>query len=212
MLNRQLYANKNKTEISKNIMNTIDVIQEAIAARRCIRFRYYKWTVSKTMTEKHKDKVYKVSPETLVWADENYYLVGYDENDKKMKHFRVDKIEYIRMDLETESSIHFKSKDDIPLYLGKFFNMFGSDKDEQITLLCKKGYMENVIIDRFGKNVTMMDTDKDYFTTFVRVFPSDAFLSWLIGFGDNVKITDPPYLKEKMKTLTEKIYKLYSEE
>ncbi|MBO5418062.1 MAG: WYL domain-containing protein [Clostridia bacterium] len=208
-LNRQLYATKNKTDVTKNIMSTIDVIQEAISLGYCIKFRYYKWTVKKELVEKHSGKVYTVSPATLAWADENYYLVGYDEDDKKMKHFRVDKIKYIRMDNELKSSSHFSTKDDIPLYLGKFFSMFGSDSDEQITLLCKKGFMENVIIDRFGKKVTMMDTDDEHFTTFIRVYPSKSFLSWLISFGDDVKIIDPPNLKEQMKELSEKIYQLY---
>lgn len=35
---------------------------------------------------------YVVSLLHLVWDDENYYLIAYDENAVKVKHYRVDKI------------------------------------------------------------------------------------------------------------------------
>lgn len=37
-------------------------------------------------------RFYQVSPWLLTWDDENYYLVAYDADAGKMKHYRVDKM------------------------------------------------------------------------------------------------------------------------
>ena len=41
-----------------------------------------KWTVQS----------YTVSPYILVWDDENYYLIGFDDDSKEIRHYRVDKM------------------------------------------------------------------------------------------------------------------------
>ena len=38
-----------------------------------------------------------VSPWALTWDDENYYLVAYDAGAEKIKHYRVDKMQEIRV-------------------------------------------------------------------------------------------------------------------
>ena len=43
---------------------------------------------------------YEVSPLHLVWDDENYYLVAYDEKAGKVKHYRVDKMRNMELMLE----------------------------------------------------------------------------------------------------------------
>ncbi|WP_243143525.1 WYL domain-containing protein [Pseudobutyrivibrio xylanivorans] len=44
------------------------------------------------MEPKKEGKKYRGSPWALTWADENYYLVAYDSEDGKVKHYRVDKM------------------------------------------------------------------------------------------------------------------------
>ena len=42
-----------------------------------------------------------VSPYDLVWDNEYYYLVAYDGADRKIKHYRIDRMERIKV-LEKE--------------------------------------------------------------------------------------------------------------
>ena len=46
----------------------------------------------KKMELKHEGAYYSVSPWALCWDDEKYYLIGYDNRERKIKHFRVDKM------------------------------------------------------------------------------------------------------------------------
>ncbi len=41
---------------------------------------------------RHNGAWYHISPWGLSWDDENYYLVGYDSDAEKIKHYRVDKM------------------------------------------------------------------------------------------------------------------------
>ena len=44
------------------------------------------------MELRHDGALYEVSPWSLSWDDENYYLIAYDSNEGIIKHFRVDKM------------------------------------------------------------------------------------------------------------------------
>ena len=84
-LRRQVFIyNRPKTENS-GIYENVDNIHQAINTNRKIGFHYTAWTVKKTLVQRHGGQLYKVSPWSLTWDDENYYLVGFDEQDGKIK-------------------------------------------------------------------------------------------------------------------------------
>jgi predicted DNA-binding transcriptional regulator YafY len=68
------------------------MLHTAIFNNRQIAFVYADWTLKKKLEARHDGALYRVSPLHLVWDDEYYYLIGFDENAKKVKHFRVDKM------------------------------------------------------------------------------------------------------------------------
>ena len=53
--------------------------------------------VRKELVQKKNGAEYIVSPWALTWDDENYYMVGYEEASGKIKHYRVDKMQEIRI-------------------------------------------------------------------------------------------------------------------
>ena len=44
---------------------------------------------------RHDGAWYHISPWALVWDDENYYLIGFDSESSKIKHYRVDKMMHL---------------------------------------------------------------------------------------------------------------------
>ena len=75
----------------------VDAIHNAISENKKIKFQYYQWNVKKEMELRHNGAWYHISPWGLSWDDENYYLVGYDSDAGKIKHYRVDKMLHIQM-------------------------------------------------------------------------------------------------------------------
>ena len=56
-----------------------DVISDVISQNKKIRYKYFEHTVEKTRRYRHNGNFYEVSPFALIWDDENYYLIGFDD-------------------------------------------------------------------------------------------------------------------------------------
>ena len=70
--------NRPKTE-NETIYYNVDMLHAAIFHNRQITFQYVEWTVRKELEFRHDGAYYVVSPLHLVWDDENYYLIAFDE-------------------------------------------------------------------------------------------------------------------------------------
>jgi predicted DNA-binding transcriptional regulator YafY len=62
------------------------------------------------MALRHEGAFYHISPWGLSWDDENYYLVGYDSQAEKIKHYRVDKMLRIQMTNESREGKEYFNK------------------------------------------------------------------------------------------------------
>lgn len=91
-LQRQVYIFGRIKTSNRRTYLTIDTIFKAINENYQIQFHYCKWNIHKELEKRRDGSSYTVSPWCLVWDNENYYLLGYDALDKKLKHYRVDKM------------------------------------------------------------------------------------------------------------------------
>ena len=188
-LQRQVFVSGRIKTMNESIYYTVDAIHNAISADKKIKFQYYQWNEKKEMELRHSGAWYHISPWGLSWNNENYYLVGYDSEEEKIKHFRVDKMLHIKLSKESrEGNEHFK-KLDMADYAKKSFGMFGG-KERTVKLLVKNN-LAGVIIDRFGKDVMMIPADNEHFTVSVDIHVSKQFLGWVFSLGENIKILGP---------------------
>ena len=206
-LQRQVYVSGRIKTMNESIYYTIDAIHHAISENKKIQFQYFQWNVKKEMELRHEGAYYHISPWGLSWDDENYYLVGYDSEAGKIKHYRVDKMLRIRMtEEEREGREHFK-KLDMADYSKKSFGMFGG-KEKRVKLLVDNS-MAGVIIDRFGKDLMMIPAGDHQFTVNVDVHVSGQFLGWIISLGEGVKIVAPEEVLEMMQKEIERLSRQY---
>ena len=195
-LQRQVFVSGRIKTMNESIYYTVDAIHNAISADKKIKFQYYQWNEKKEMELRHSGAWYHISPWGLSWNNENYYLVGYDSEEEKIKHFRVDKMLHIKLSKESrEGNEHFK-KLDMADYAKKSFGMFGG-KERTVKLLVKNN-LAGVIIDRFGKDVMMIPADNEHFTVSVDIHVSKQFLGWVFSLGENIKILGPDDVVEMM--------------
>ena len=150
---------------------------------------------------------YEISPWSLMWDDENYYLIGYDSDNDKIKHYRVDKMLHMSiMEQNREGKKAFRAFN-LPRYTKSLFGMFGGEETE-VTLVGKND-MVGIVIDRFGKDIPIIPGDKDHFRTKVTVAVSRQFLGWIISLGEGIKITGPETVVDKMKNEVERLNRQY---
>ena len=207
-LQRQVYVSGRIKTMNESIYYTVDAIHNAISENKKIKFQYYQWNVKKEMELRHNGAWYHISPWGLSWDDENYYLVGYDSDAEKIKHYRVDKMLHIRFSSENREGKEFFNKLDMADYAKKSFGMFGG-KEQTVKLLVKNNLV-GVIIDRFGKNVILFPTDDEHFTVNVNVHVSRQFLGWVFSLGEQVKIISPDEVVEQMKREIERLKSQYN--
>ena len=206
-LQRQVYVSGRIKTMNESIYYTVDAIHNAISENKKIKFQYYQWNVKKEMELRHNGAWYHISPWGLSWDDENYYLVGYDSDAEKIKHYRVDKMLHIRLSSESREGKEFFKKLDMADYAKKSFGMFGG-KEQTVKLLVKNN-LAGVIIDRFGKNAILFPTDDEYFTVNVEVHVSRQFLGWVFSLGDGIKIVGPDDVVEEMRMEVTRLIQQY---
>ena len=197
-LQRQVYVSGRIKTMNESIYYTVDTIHNAISENKKIKFQYYQWNVKKEMELRHNGAWYHISPWGLSWDDENYYLVGYDSDAEKIKHYRVDKMLHIKLSNESREGKDYFKKLDMADYAKKSFGMFGG-KEQTVKLLVKNS-LAGVIVDRFGKDVMMFPADEDHFTVNVGLHVSRQFLGWIISLGEDIKIAGSDEVVEQMKT------------
>ena len=188
-LHRQVFVAGRVKTMNESIYYNVDRIHTAIAENSRITFQYFQWNVAKKMELRHNGALYEVSPWSLSWDDENYYLIAYDSSEKIIKHFRVDKMLHIQSNgRRREGEQEFKSFD-MAAYARKVFGMYAG-KEETVRIECDNS-LAGVVIDRFGKDVTMIPIDDKHFSVSVDVAVSRQFLAWIIGLGEGVRLVSP---------------------
>ena len=196
-LQRQVIISGRIKAMNESIYYNVDKLHEAIGTDRQIRFKYFRWNINKEMELRKDGAWYQVSPWALMWDDENYYLVGYDAEDGKIKHYRVDKMWRISVaDRKREGKEQFKAFN-MPRYTKSLFGMFGGE-EVKVTLEAENG-MVGILLDRFGKDIPVKPVDADHFRTSVVVAVSSQFLGWIMALGDGVKIIGPDKVVARMK-------------
>ncbi len=192
-LQRQVYvAGRIKTE-NESIYYNIDNIHRAIQENKQIGFRYLDWNLKKKLEPREKE-LRVVSPWALIWQLENYYLAAYDEKDTRIKHYRVDKMGEVTVLEQTRCGMEQFEKTDLANYTNQTFGMYGGEQ-EMVTLQMPNRLV-GVVLDRFGKEVSLRSVDEGYFQVRVQVAVSGQFFGWLAGIGEEVRIVSPEAVRK----------------
>lgn len=197
LLHRQVYMSGRVKTINENIYYNVDILHNAIAKKVKITFQYFQWNVNKEMILRRNGSVYEVSPWALSWDDDNYYLIAFDGREDRIKHFRVDKMLHIELSDEKREGKGEFAQFDIVLYHRKMFSMFAGE-EETVKLECANE-LAGVIIDRFGKDVSLHKKDDTHFTVNVKVAVSRKFFSWVMALGEGVQVLSPQGVVEQIK-------------
>lgn len=204
-LQRQVYVvGRVKTE-NESIYYNVDTIHKAIHENVEISFTYLEWTLEKELKPKKEGEKYTVSPWALLWQDENYYLVAYDDNAKTVKHYRVDKMGTVMLSGKKRMGQEIFDKINLVHYTKSTFSMYGGGV-ETVTLKMSN-YLIGVVIDRFGKDVEIRKKDSEHITVRIKAAISGQFFGWLAGLGKDVTIASPVEIKEQYMMWLEEIMK-----
>ncbi len=190
-LSRRVYVD-DRAE-NKSVLYAVDAIHSAINSSHTVKFKYFKYSVEKKKEYHKGGEEYDVSPLSLVWNDENYYMIGFDEQEKIVKNFRVDKMSSVAETEKPRSKEALSLEIDPSLYTRRVFGMWGGD-EELVTLECADS-LAGVIIDRFGTGA-FFERGDGVFRVRLRITASPNFFAWVAGFGGQMRIISPDSVRE----------------
>ena len=204
-LERRSYVPNRIRSENDSVFYGIDNIHACIDNDRKISFKYFTYTANKKKRYLKKGEPYIASPYALMWGDNNYYLVAFEQG--KIKHFRVDKMDNILpLDDEREGKAEFKAMK-LSERSTKVFSMYGGR--EEAVKLKFSNHLTGVAIDRFGKNVMMIPEGDKHFIVNVDVEVSPQFFGWLCGLGRAVKVIFPESVAKEMSNFVSGIAEMY---
>lgn len=186
-LKRQIYTIGRVKSENKSIFYVVDVIFRAINQKQKISFQYFEYNARKERIPRRDGEPYLLSPYTMLYNEDRYYVLGFSETHGKIVTFRVDRMgvpkllpEPIRPEPEGFDPVD---------YTVNIFSMYDGEM-QTVRLLCENRLMNNVI-DQFGDEFSAEIADNEHFTAEVEVSVSQTFYAWVFQFAGAVRIIGP---------------------
>ena len=209
-LRRQVYVTNRIKTMNESIYYNVDEIHRGIAENKKIRFHYFEYTVKKERRFRRDGAWYESSPFALSWDDENYYLVGFDSEVGRIKHFRVDKMADICAMEEPRDGQDIYEALDMGVYAQKTFGMF-TGQETSIRLRFENDLV-GAVLDRLGREIMLIPDGESHFTVHTNVVVSPQFFAWVLGFGNKAKILGPEQVVAGIQEHIRSVAALYQEE
>ena len=203
LLDKRVHVRGRIKNQSDSIFHSVDVIHEALQRKRKVQFLYFSYGTDLKRSARHDGKRYELTPVQVVYSDGNYYLAAYDDDDKAIKTFRIDRMELLQMSATAATRCAAIANYEFADFAYQSFGMF-SGEPVSATLHVSAPLMDT-IVDRFGTDLDIVRSTANYADVRVNVQKSPQFFGWVAGLNGGVTIKAPKKLdaeyKEWLKSL-----------
>ena len=206
-LTRQVVVqNRTRTDNDES-RDELDKIFQAINERKQISYSYFDYDLRKRRMYRYKDDIKCISPWAVIYDNNFYYLLAYDG--KKMRVYRIDHMEGVEVEeAEAEGLEEFK-KIKLSDYTKQTFGMYSGEL-QSVTMRFPNN-MVGTVLDRFGREVTLMKADDRHFRITVPIAVSPQFYGWVFGLKNMVTIESPQSVVDGMKEMLAAVEKRYED-
>ena len=201
-LRRHVYVSGRAKSENEQGYYIVDAIHEAIDTRRKIRLIYTDYDVNKKRYMTNDGSPYTVSPYTLEWDGDYYYLRGFCDERQAVRTFRIDRIAE-QPKILNQIAVSLPEDYSPAQYSKCVFRMFDTDQPEEVQLLCHVSTMKH-IIDHFGMDVETEPIDEEHFRADILVCTSSTFYRWIFGFNGKMRILGPELVKTAYQEMLRK--------
>jgi predicted DNA-binding transcriptional regulator YafY len=197
-LRRQVFVVGRAKSDNATVYYSIDRIHHAINENRKITFKYFDYGIDKRRKYRKNGEAYAVTPVTLCWNDDCYYLIAYGAKHDGLAHYRVDRMSEVNVSDEKGDAFDRK-RFDAAEHVKRVFGMY-SGEIVRATLAFDESLV-NVVLDHFGKDARLYGIGNGRFEVNADVSVSSVFLAWMFQFGGHAEIKAPDSLIETMREL-----------
>lgn len=185
---------KNSPDTSQ-IMQIIEVINDAINKRRKIKFKTFTYNIKKQPVPTRVEQV--MSPCFLYEAGTHVYVIGYGENMGDILCQRIDRI-FGTPEMTDEFAIA-ACDPNLDKHVSAAFGL--QDVGIKEVELQVDNSLMDAIIDEFGMDVTTYACDQNSFRVIALIGTSQAFYNWVFSFQGKIKIKGPDTVRMEYEQL-----------
>lgn len=201
-ISNQIRLTPNKKE-NNHVFYSINTLQEAIAQKRKVTFQYFDFSLKNEKKYRKNATDYSFFPLTLIFENQRYYCIGYSEKYDNFSHYRIDKMDHVKLQevflLNKPFSVKSYVQSNFKLTLGDI---------ENVTIQFNNG-VSSIVQDAFGSELFLIKKEDETFTINLSTSLSPTFISWILQFGSKAKVLKPQKLIDMILSLTSEIQKEY---
>lgn len=180
--------NTNK-HTNESIYYNVQALEEAINRKKKVSFFYFDLNENGDRVHRKEKSRYIVNPVALVFNDDNYYLVCYNDKYNNLSNYRVDRMERVDVEsadiTESDCTKNFNLAD----YREQAFKMYTGRLHEVVIQI--DASLIDVIHDKFGEDTKMINQENGNFITTVSVQASPVFYGWCLVLNSKLRILAP---------------------
>ena len=177
---------------NEHIYYNVDTIEAAIQSNRKIIFYYFDLDENGTKIYRRDHHHYVVEPISLVFNEDNYYLISYSSRHDGTANYRIDRMESVELVDELICEKAIALRDEVSGYTEQVFKMYGGPTIE-VTLEFDDTLI-GVVYDKFGEESKMTRTSDHTISATVHVQISPTFWGWIFQFMGKMSILSPEQL------------------
>ncbi|SDA29500.1 Predicted DNA-binding transcriptional regulator YafY, contains an HTH and WYL domains [Ruminococcus sp. YE71] len=174
---------------NEHIYYNVSILEQTIRDKQKVAFKYFDLDEKLNKVYRRDGAVYETEPFALVFNNDNYYLMTYDQSaDGEVRNYRVDRMDSVEIlpdsiSKEAKAKIRTVSK-----YTEQVFRMYGG-RNAKVTLMFDKKLI-GTVYDKFGEKTKIRKKDEQYQAE-VEVQISPTFWSWVVTFNGQMNIAEP---------------------
>ena len=186
--NNIIYVNTRK-HTNESIYYNVDIIDGAIYYNKKVKFKYFDINEEKQKVYRKNGEFYKVEPISLVYNEDNYYLVAYDPSSDLVRNYRIDRMNSVERVAEFVSKKVKEMRKGISDVAASEFKMFSGELRD-VTLRFDSSIL-GAVYDKFGEDIKVEKFGRSKLATTVKVQVAPPFFGWVFQFGKLMSITEP---------------------
>ncbi|MBQ7500547.1 MAG: WYL domain-containing protein [Clostridia bacterium] len=201
---------------NKQLLYTIEILDEAIEAGKQVSFRYYEYGTDKELHYRQREdgsvREYIMNPYQMAAKEGKYYLICNNDKYDGISNYRIDRIADIQM-LDTPVKPYESLPDsakgglDLAGYMREHVYMFAS-KSTRVRFRITKRMISDVI-DMFGRDIEFSDETEDHVC--VSAVVNDlAMCQFAKTYMPDVVVLEPKEVALSVRSDAEELLEAYS--
>ena len=210
-IEQQVYYDSAHKLQNDEIKETITVLHQAISRKRKVLLYYHHHVLCGGTVQLDQGRMFSLSPYALFWRNDHYYLAANYEKYPSVSNYRLDRMFCVKMLEETSRPFTeitpYSDRFDTADYLRHEFQMFGG-REEQLLLRCDNHFLD-VLVDRFGTELEILECERETFKAHVTVCISEGLYDWILQCGARVTVISPTYVRDEIRRRLQELYHVY---